>query len=95
MIQVGQSLLDTFTSIEIQYPEGHGAAAGAQRDYQPINNRVTYRLKDREARADAAAGPLSLLGIRQAGPWRSATTGIGTRPTSAWMARALPGSAWC
>ncbi|BBK31251.1 AraC-like DNA-binding protein [Stella humosa] len=67
MIQVGQSLLDTFTSIEIQYPEGHGAAAGAQRDYQPINNRVTYRLKDREARADAAAGPLSLLGIRQAG----------------------------
>jgi hypothetical protein len=66
MISVEQSLLDTFTSIEIQYHEERDAGAGAQRKYDPINNRVTYRLIDREARENAARGPLSLLGMRQA-----------------------------
>jgi len=66
MIEVGQSLFDNFTSMEIRYPEGRGAGLRAQQRYEAINNHVTYRLIDRDARRDAA-GPLSLLGMRQAG----------------------------
>jgi AraC-like DNA-binding protein len=66
MIEMGQSLFDNFTYMEIRYPEGRGAGLGAQQKYEAINNRVTYRLIDRDARRDAS-GPLSLLGMRQAG----------------------------
>ncbi|XSC47176.1 hypothetical protein ACF1BQ_017410 [Bradyrhizobium sp. RDT10] len=65
MIAVEQSLLDTLTSVEIQYSEGRDAGAGAQRNCDPINNRVTYRLIDRKARRSAAREPLSVLAMRQ------------------------------
>ena len=65
MISVEPSLLDTFTSIEIHYQEDRDPVAGAQRNYDPINSRVTYRLIERAARANATR-PLSLLGMRQA-----------------------------
>lgn len=66
MIEIGQSLFDNFTSMEIRYPEGRSAGLGAQQRYEAINNHVSYRLKDRGARRDAS-GPLSLLGMRPAG----------------------------
>lgn len=64
-IPVDQSLLRTFTSIKIAYPEGRETSREEQRVYEPINNRVTYRLIDRDARRSSDREPLSVLGMRQ------------------------------
>ncbi len=82
-IPVDQSLLRTFTSIKIAYPEGRETSREEQRVYEPINNRVTYRLIDRDARRSSDREPLSVLGMRQERRSRSATTPTVTRPTFA------------